>query len=123
MMDPNLDQPEYSDSSSSTGCGTGIISSGLDQTESVSLPPLPYSLQAQLDTPEKFTNQNQAGSMKELDSKLNNLRRENFDLKLRLFYERQNKGASRPGMFISLEFFNLCNLIATVFLIFEKLIN
>lgn len=100
IMDPSRDQPDYSDSSSSTGCISELISSGLDQTESVSLPPLPFSLQAQLESPDKNHNQNQAMSMKELDSKLNNLRRENFDLKLRLFYERQNKGPSRPGLII-----------------------
>ncbi|XP_015784464.1 uncharacterized protein LOC107362005 isoform X1 [Tetranychus urticae] len=66
------------------------------QTESPSLPSLPLSLQEQLACPAiTNTQRNQAMSMKEIDSKLNNLRRENFDLKLRLFYEKQNKGVRR----------------------------
>ena len=40
----------------------------------------------------------QAMTIKEIDCKLNALRRENFDLKLRLYLERKNKGIIKPGI-------------------------
>jgi microtubule associated len=63
--------------------------------ESVML--LPMSLQKMIEVPNKHFKRNQAMTMKELDCKLNALRRENFDLKLRLYLEKQNKGPLKPG--------------------------
>ncbi|XP_074598603.1 uncharacterized protein LOC141853230 [Brevipalpus obovatus] len=113
-MNPRFDKAEYHDWSSSTEVPTELddqASPSLSElnnnnndnnvstpTESTSLPSLPSFLQAQLDSPDKAFRENQAMSMKEIDAKLHALRRENFDLKLRLFYERQRTKRSETEL-------------------------
>ncbi|XP_053207830.1 uncharacterized protein LOC128391897 [Panonychus citri] len=76
-------------------------------SQSISLPSLTVSLQEQLVNPEivSSSTKNQVMSMKEIDEKLNALRRENFDLKLRLYCSSQNKGFPRFGD----KYFNSCS--------------
>ena len=76
-----------------------------DEEDTFSLPSFSNSVRQQLDAVnQQVSNQplrkcGSLTSLKEVESQNMELRRENFDLKLRLYmWERQKKGALQPGM-------------------------
>lgn len=77
-------------------------SSESEETPSLSLPSVPLSLQAALPHAQSVNSLARCTSvssmtMKEFDNKLNELRKENFNLKLRLYFmEKERNGISQP---------------------------
>lgn len=75
------------------------------ETPSISLPSLPVSLQQK----SGLTKSISVTSMKEFDQKLNDLRTENFDLKLRLYFAQKGKnGVTNPGKSCNLQIALIC---------------
>lgn len=86
-----------------------------DEEDTLSLPSFSNSVRAQVDAARKYMREqvleeNFTGStgnlikstsvtsLKEFEDKLNELRRENFNLKLRLYYlEKDKNGVTKPG--------------------------
>lgn len=86
-----------------------------DEEESLSLPSFSNSIKAQVDAARKFLREQtlqdnitastgnlikstSVTSLKEFEEKLNELRRENFNLKLRLYYlEKDKNGVTKSG--------------------------